>query len=251
MYPVIQVPAYQHPNCLHHQPPQCLSAHLIISLQWRHNERDGVSNHQPHDCLLNRLFRRRSKKTSKLRVTGLCEGNLPVTGEFPTQRASNADFFSIWWRRHDKLPAAIHTITVLNLSNHNDNAIGDDKVGIRTITLVTNLFDFENQFIRNAFELKRQSTLAIILDRKIVTGSSHMIVCICRQPKFTIEKTVWPNVRVECYQIWKFVLICIKLTYIQLYNSFVSDMISLFVNFNIYFLPYMTSHMFLFQHSGI
>ena len=42
------------------------------TLQWRHNGRDGVSNHQPHDCLLNRLFRRRSKKTSKLRVTGLC-----------------------------------------------------------------------------------------------------------------------------------------------------------------------------------
>ena len=42
------------------------------SLQWRHNEHDGVSNHQPHDCLLNRLSRRGSKKTSKLRVTGLC-----------------------------------------------------------------------------------------------------------------------------------------------------------------------------------
>ena len=42
------------------------------ALRWRHNERDSVSNHQPHDCLLNRLFRRRSKKTSKLRVTGLC-----------------------------------------------------------------------------------------------------------------------------------------------------------------------------------
>ena len=54
-----------------------------ISLQWRHNERDGVSNHQPHDCLTNRLFIRRSKKTSKLRVTGLCEGNSPVTGEYP------------------------------------------------------------------------------------------------------------------------------------------------------------------------
>ena len=48
-----------------------------MSLQWRHNGRDGVSNHQPHDCLLNRLFRRRSKKTSKLRVTGLCAGNSP------------------------------------------------------------------------------------------------------------------------------------------------------------------------------
>ena len=60
----------------------------------------GVSNHQPHDCLLKRLFRRRSKKASKLRVTGLSEGNSPVTGEFPTQRASNAENVSIWWRHH-------------------------------------------------------------------------------------------------------------------------------------------------------
>ena len=47
------------------------------ALHWRHNEHDCVSNHQPHDCLLNRLFRRRSKKTSKPRVTGLCAGNSP------------------------------------------------------------------------------------------------------------------------------------------------------------------------------
>ena len=70
------------------------------SLQRRHNEHDGVSNHQPYDCLLNRLFRRRSKKTSKLCVTGLCVGNSPGTGEFPTQRASNAEYVSIWWRHH-------------------------------------------------------------------------------------------------------------------------------------------------------
>ena len=44
--------------------------------------------------------RRRSKKTSKLRVTGLCAGNSPVTGEFPAQRASNAENVSIWWRHH-------------------------------------------------------------------------------------------------------------------------------------------------------
>ena len=73
------------------------------TLQWHHNGRDGVSNHQPHDCLLNRLFRRRSKKTSKLCVTGLCAGNSPVTGEFPTQMASNAENVSIWWRHHDNL----------------------------------------------------------------------------------------------------------------------------------------------------
>ena len=59
--------------------------------QWRHNEPSGVLNHPPCDCLLNRLFRRRSKKTSKLRVTGLCAGNSPVTGEFLAQRASNAE----------------------------------------------------------------------------------------------------------------------------------------------------------------
>ena len=46
-----------------------------IHYVWRPNGRDSVSNHQPHHCLLNRLFRRRSKKTSKLRVTGLCVGN--------------------------------------------------------------------------------------------------------------------------------------------------------------------------------
>ena len=47
------------------------------SLHWRYNDHDDVSNHQPHGCLLNRLFRRRSKKTSKLRVTGLCVRNSP------------------------------------------------------------------------------------------------------------------------------------------------------------------------------
>ena len=48
-----------------------------VALWWRHNDHDSVSNHQPHECLLNRLFRRRSKKTSKLRVTGLCVGISP------------------------------------------------------------------------------------------------------------------------------------------------------------------------------
>ena len=62
-------------------------------LKWRHNESDGVSNHRRLVCLLNCLFRRGSKKTSKLHVTGLCEGNSPVTGEFPPQRAGNAESF--------------------------------------------------------------------------------------------------------------------------------------------------------------
>ena len=71
-----------------------------VSLQWRHNVRDGIYNHQPRNCLLNRLLRRKSKKTSKFRITALCAGNSPVTGEFPAQRASNAEKVSIWWRHH-------------------------------------------------------------------------------------------------------------------------------------------------------
>ena len=74
--------------------------HPKHAITLRHTERNSVSNHQTHDCLLNRLFRRRSKKTSKLRVTGLCAGNSPVTGEFPAQRASNGENVSIWWRHH-------------------------------------------------------------------------------------------------------------------------------------------------------
>ena len=86
---------------------------------WRHNGRDGVPNHQPHACLLNRSFRRRSKKTSKPRVTGLCAGYSPVTGEFPAQMASNAENVSIWWCHHDQfwlLPKRL-----LNISQRSGN----------------------------------------------------------------------------------------------------------------------------------
>ena len=68
------------------------SLHHQVSLGYRHNGPDSVSNHQPDDCLFNRLFRRRSKNTSKLRVTGLCAGISPGTGYTET--------VSIWWRHH-------------------------------------------------------------------------------------------------------------------------------------------------------
>ena len=100
------------PHRLHvsNQPVDCSlqnSWHCIIevwgtfSLRWRYNGRDSVSNHQPHDCLHNRLFRRRSKKTSKLRVIGLWAVNSPGTGEFPAKKARNVENVSIWWRHHD------------------------------------------------------------------------------------------------------------------------------------------------------
>ena len=55
--------------------------HCSYPLQWHHNDRDGVSNHQPHNCLLNLFSMCRSKKTSKLCVTALCAENSQHTGQ--------------------------------------------------------------------------------------------------------------------------------------------------------------------------
>ena len=76
----------------------------ITTLQWRHNEHDGVSDHQPHECLLNDVFRLKSKKTSKIRATGFCAGNSPVPSKVPAQRAGNVENVSIWWRHHESVP---------------------------------------------------------------------------------------------------------------------------------------------------
>ena len=72
-------------------------------LQWRHKERDGVSNQRRLGCLHNCLYRRRSKKTARFGVTGFCKGNPPVTGGFPSQRTSNAENVFDWWRHHARL----------------------------------------------------------------------------------------------------------------------------------------------------
>ena len=87
---------------------------------------DSVSNHQPHDCLLNWLFRCRSKRTSKLRVAGLCEGNSPGTGEFPAQKASNAENVSIWWHHHVTWPIQVWTAMVKSLCAY--DSVPDSKV---------------------------------------------------------------------------------------------------------------------------
>ena len=120
-------------------PHRCISASTMIRLnsqcvrtekisavwgtpiQWRHNGCDGVSNHQPHYCLLNGLFRPRSKKTSTLRATGLCEGNSPVTGDFPAHRASNAKNISIWWCHHGRevWKQFIIRVEVISMPFHN------------------------------------------------------------------------------------------------------------------------------------
>ena len=111
----------------------------LYPLRWRHNGCNDVSNHQPLDCLFNLLFRRRSNETSNLRVTGLCAGSSPGTGEFPAQMASNAENVSIWWRHH-----AV-TYPGLSISRANKGVGGHSDV------IGCNLFQMELTYIRHLF----------------------------------------------------------------------------------------------------
>ena len=73
-----------------------------ISLHWRHNGRDSVSYHQPHDCLLNRLFRRRSKKTSKLGPVNSPHNSLVMRKMFPIDDVIMIHLFDAkpWFLEH-------------------------------------------------------------------------------------------------------------------------------------------------------
>ena len=68
---------------------------IFKSLQWHHNDCHGITNYWHLDCLINHVFRCTSKITWKLCVTGLCVGNPPVTGGFPSQRSSSMENVSI------------------------------------------------------------------------------------------------------------------------------------------------------------
>ena len=110
-----------------------------LSLHRRHNERYGVSNHQPHDCFLNCLFRRRSKKTPKLRFTGLCAGNSSVTGEVPAHKVSNTENVSIWWCHHG-CPGAESAIPLIVAGRPSPGSITFGTKGINpSISFALNL----------------------------------------------------------------------------------------------------------------
>ena len=148
---------------------QMLFNMIFIALQWRHNEYDNFSNHQPHDCLLNRLFSRRLKKTSKLHVTGLCAENSPGTGEFPAQMASYAENVSNWWRHHGDSRAIVHIPA--------GNYIDWDAA----------LFLYENPTM--AFYLVPISSNVVTLTRRYASG--EIILSQSRQLSWCVSQEGW------------------------------------------------------------
>ena len=108
------------------------------ALQWRHNEineRDGVSNHQPHDCLLNRLFRADQRNIKAPRHWPLC-GEFTGTGEFPAEKASNAENVSIWWRHHGYSWPGDATARNPGISSQDDGLIFMDSSSLDTIKVM-------------------------------------------------------------------------------------------------------------------
>ena len=137
---------------------------LIYGLQWCHNGCNDISNHMTHDCLLNCLSRRRTKKTSKLCVSGLCEGNAPVTCEFPTQRSSNMENVSIWWH-HDGLKSSQYawspTVVIAADWDHQLNS-NQEKSSLK----------FHKSLIINQI-----SWIKILGTRHIVRGMQQSVTC--------------------------------------------------------------------------
>ena len=134
-----------------------------VSLRWRHDEPNGVSNPQPRDCLLKCLFRCRSKKTSKLRVTGLCAENSPGTGEFSEQKARKMfpfdDVIMFWrlavglWTINDQQLPNAH-LTILRDGNTRVNWGRDVRVfKLKLICDPTNVLSF-SQWYKNGSSYK-------------------------------------------------------------------------------------------------
>ena len=86
-----------------HNDNQSLWPHRV-SLTWHYSDviMSAIASQITSISIVYCWFRCRSKKTSKLHVKGRCAGNSSVTGEFPTQRASNTENVSIWWHHEMK-----------------------------------------------------------------------------------------------------------------------------------------------------
>ena len=161
---------------------------MIRTLHWRHNGRDGVSNHQPHHCLLNCLFRYRSQKTLKLCVTGLWAENSPQTGEFPAQMASNAENVSIWWRHHGKniweeymrwdQQAVLALLASVLLHRYNCTCASETTVGMFcsnfVILMITNLLP--------SCLLPSNSAASQAVGRRCSFGSGEKCCCLWTPP---------------------------------------------------------------------
>ena len=191
-----------------------------LTLHGRHNGQDSVSNHQPHDCLLNRLFRRRSKKISKLLFTGLCVGNSPETGEFPAQMASNAENVSILWRHHEHSHNGPYVM--LQRSEHyNDVIVGAMASQITSPTMVYSIV------YSDADQRKHQSSASLAFVRGIhrwpVTSLHKWPVTRKMFPFDDVIMNAGSNILVPCHGVRSWHMIYLQVHYNDVIMSAVAS----------------------------
>ena len=147
-----------------------------FTIHWRHNDHHGVSNHQPYDGLLNRLFRRRSKENIKApRHWPLC-GEFTGTGKFPTQRASYAENVSIWWRHHQAILGGEvdsgWALTALLRSPGWLQCISPD-IAQSMLCAIGSIYDI----IKGLFCFRHSTPSNYYLDVRLLAGVEHRNVC--------------------------------------------------------------------------
>ena len=157
----------------------------------------SVLNYQRLHCLLRCLFRRKSKKTSKLRVTGLCVGNLPVTDEFPAQKASNVEHFFIWWRHHEWCMGGfqLYCANMLSIS-----PILDENTEIRMLLNGTHasttwlpycLNSFRMQGLRPASWRQRYFVATSLIGLELTLKGLHLCFCYSSLLKVELARRIW------------------------------------------------------------
>ena len=116
------------------------------------------------------------------RVNGLCEGNSPVTGEFPAQRTSNAENVSIWWRHHVLIiPTFTHMRHLLD-SNISYGMPQHIEVKIKMVTILQTTFSMTMAMFNDSCWILIQISLNYI--SKGSTNNNPAVVKImawCRQ----------------------------------------------------------------------
>ena len=128
------------------------------------------------------------RKKSKLRVTGLCAGNSPVTGEFPAQMASNTENVSIWWR---------HQSISLSKMTYDPGALREDFLSGVSVTRVS-----QNDVIKtHAHSRITWQALYVWQDTQILEPMIFIINIVMKiflnLTKFYIQllKRLWDNLR--------------------------------------------------------
>ena len=123
------------------------------------------------------FFRRRSKKTSELRVAGLYAVNSPVTGEIPTQRTSNAETISIWWRHHACISSSLAYNSVVTWCRLNIKTVSPGMtISIIKITVM------RQPYLYNGNLFTGKTTFYI-----------EMVPCLLRRLKYPITLPLFSN----------------------------------------------------------